>query len=155
MVFDVITPQKYKKEHTKQNKPKENFISMQKNICREAHTMHPYSLHHAIQFQLYYQTILPILRGNMAEISAQYGWNRTATRLKVSCLWWGLISLGLVSRCIVPATNKKKSPEDIAVFGAPSKKRRLPTLPHCIAVPSAQAGLTSLFGMGRGGTPPQ
>ena len=34
------------------------------------------------------------------------------------------------------------------------KKRRPPTLPHCIAVPSAQAGLTSLFGMGRGGTPP-
>ncbi len=34
------------------------------------------------------------------------------------------------------------------------KKRRLPTLPHFIAVPSAQAGLTSLFGMGRGGTPP-
>ena len=32
---------------------------------------------------------------------------------------------------------------------------RPPTLPHCIAVPSAQAGLTSLFGMGRGGTPPQ
>ena len=27
--------------------------------------------------------------------------------------------------------------------------------PHCIAVPSAQAGLTSLFGMGRGGTPLQ
>ena len=35
------------------------------------------------------------------------------------------------------------------------QRRRLPTLPHCIAVPSAQAGLTSLFGMGRGGTPPQ
>ena len=35
------------------------------------------------------------------------------------------------------------------------KRRRPPTLPHCIAVPSAQAGLTSLFGMGRGGTPPQ
>ena len=35
-----------------------------------------------------------------------------------------------------------------------NEKRRLPTLPHCIAVPSAQAGLTSLFGMGRGGTPP-
>ena len=30
-----------------------------------------------------------------------------------------------------------------------------PTLPHSIAVPSAQAGLTSLFGMGRGGTPLQ
>ena len=83
MVFDVITPQKYKKEHTKQNKPKENFISMQKNICREAHTMHPYSLHHAIQFQLYYQTILPILCGNLAEISAQYGWDYLA-------IWLGL-----------------------------------------------------------------
>ena len=35
-----------------------------------------------------------------------------------------------------------------------NEKRRLPTLPHCIAVPSAQAGLTSLFGMGRGGTLP-
>ena len=34
------------------------------------------------------------------------------------------------------------------------EKRQLPTLPHCIAVPSAMAGLTSLFGMGRGGTPP-
>ena len=34
------------------------------------------------------------------------------------------------------------------------ERRRRPTLPHCIAVPSAQVGLTSLFGMGRGGTPP-
>ena len=33
------------------------------------------------------------------------------------------------------------------------KKRQPPTLP-LNAVPSAQAGLTSLFGMGRGGTPP-
>ena len=39
--------------------------------------------------------------------------------------------------------------------GLSLKRRRLPTLPHCIAVPSAQAGLTSLFGMGRGGTPLQ
>ena len=31
-------------------------------------------------------------------------------------------------------------------------KRRLPTLP-LNAVPSARLGLTSLFGMGRGGTP--
>ena len=31
--------------------------------------------------------------------------------------------------------------------------RRRPTLPHCGAVPSARAGLTSLFGMGRGGAP--
>ena len=36
-----------------------------------------------------------------------------------------------------------------------NKRRRLPTLPHCIAVPSAQVSLTSLFGMGRGGTSPQ
>lgn len=28
-------------------------------------------------------------------------------------------------------------------------------LSHRIAVPSAQVGLTSLFGMGRGGAPPQ
>jgi hypothetical protein len=27
-------------------------------------------------------------------------------------------------------------------------------LSHCYAVPSALAGLTSLFGMGRGGAPP-
>ena len=32
-------------------------------------------------------------------------------------------------------------------------RRRRPTLPHCGAVPSARSGLTSLFGMGRGGTP--
>jgi hypothetical protein len=30
------------------------------------------------------------------------------------------------------------------------KERQRLTLPHVIAVPSAQAGLTSLFGMGRG-----
>ena len=46
-----------------------------------------------------------------------------------------------------------KSPED---FSSGLRERwRPPTLPHCIAVPSAQAGLTSLFGMGRGGTPLQ
>ena len=33
------------------------------------------------------------------------------------------------------------------------KKRRWPTLPQLNAVPSARVGLTSLFGMGRGGTP--
>ena len=44
----------------------------------------------------------------------------------------------------------------------PSQKRnggikewRRPTLPQQCAVPSALAVLTSLFGMGRGGTPPQ
>ena len=50
----------------------------------------------------------------------------------------------------------QKSAEDISIPSTlASKRRRPPTLPHCIAVPSAQAGLTSLFGMGRGGTPPQ
>ena len=51
-------------------------------------------------------------------------------------------------------TNTKKAPTTF-VIEALDKRRRLPTLPHCIAVPSAQVGLTSLFGMGRGGTPPQ
>ena len=50
--------------------------------------------------------------------------------------------------------HKKRSPKSFDSED-PDKRRQLPTLPHCIAVPSAQAGLTSLFGMGRGGTPPQ
>ena len=50
-----------------------------------------------------------------------------------------------------PGTSSSLVPGLLLLF----KRRRLPTLPHCIAVPSAQAGLTSLFGMGRGGTPPQ
>ena len=49
--------------------------------------------------------------------------------------------------------HKKRSPKSFDSED-PDKRRQLPTLPHCIAVPSAQAGLTSLFGMGRGGTPP-
>ena len=35
-----------------------------------------------------------------------------------------------------------------------SKKRRLPTLPTGGSVPSAMVSLTSLFGMGRGGSSP-
>ena len=50
--------------------------------------------------------------------------------------------------------EKQKGP-DYLRNQDPHKKRQLPTLPHCIAVPSAQPGLTSLFGMGRGGTPAQ
>ena len=46
-------------------------------------------------------------------------------------------------------TNKKRSPASLQG----SLRRRLPTLPHETAVPSALMGLTSLFGMGRGGTP--
>ena len=66
-------------------------------------------------------------------------------------------------------SEKKKPAEKKKIRGKKNKKaseifrnlrlfierRRRPTLPHCIAVPSAQVGLTSLFGMGRGGTPPQ
>ena len=51
--------------------------------------------------------------------------------------------------------TQRKSPESFLTQGFSKKRWRPPTLPHCIAVPSAQAGLTSLFGMGRGGTPPQ
>ena len=53
-------------------------------------------------------------------------------------------------RCV----QTKRAPKTF-VLEALTERRRLPTLPHCIAVPSAQVGLTSLFGMGRGGTPPQ
>ena len=49
---------------------------------------------------------------------------------------------------------QRKEPCSLVTTGLSLEKRRLPTLPHCIAVPSAQAGLTSLFGMGRGWTPP-
>ena len=51
--------------------------------------------------------------------------------------------------------HTKKSPGSLLNRGPLYKRRRPPSLPHCIAVPSAQAGLTSLFGMGRGGTPLQ
>ena len=49
----------------------------------------------------------------------------------------------------------KKSRRPLEDDGKTVKNGRSPTLPHCIAVPSAQAGLTSLFGMGRGGAPLQ
>ena len=49
----------------------------------------------------------------------------------------------------------EKAPTTYVIEASLFERRRLPTLPHCIAVPSAQVGLTSLFGMGRGGTPPQ
>ena len=51
--------------------------------------------------------------------------------------------------------EKQKSLRNLSKSEALDKRRRLPTLPHCIAVPSAQVSLTSLFGMGRGGTSPQ
>ena len=50
---------------------------------------------------------------------------------------------------------KKCRPTGDEPGGRQHERRRHPTLPHCSAVPSAQPGLTSLFGMGRGGTPAQ
>ena len=47
--------------------------------------------------------------------------------------------------------NEKSQPVSwLASFGS----WRLPTLPHGVAVPSALVSLTSLFGMGRGGSSP-
>ena len=54
-----------------------------------------------------------------------------------------------------PARHKKNPRQTFQSIRDSDKRRRCPTLPHCIAVPSAQAGLTSLFGMGRGGAPSQ
>ena len=51
--------------------------------------------------------------------------------------------------------ENKKAPTTFVIEASEIERRRLPTLPHCIAVPSAQVSLTSLFGMGRGGTSPQ
>ena len=51
--------------------------------------------------------------------------------------------------------TKKSRPTGDEPGGRQHERRRHPTLPHCSAVPSAQPGLTSLFGMGRGGTPAQ
>ena len=53
------------------------------------------------------------------------------------------------------AYKKQKPSKEKGNFleGFRKTRRRLPTLPHAIAVPSALSGLTSLFGMGRGGAP--
>ena len=50
--------------------------------------------------------------------------------------------------------NKRKSPQDVCPKGFCIRKWRLPTLPPGMAVPSAMVSLTSLFGMGRGGSSP-
>ena len=57
-------------------------------------------------------------------------------------------SVSTVKNVIV--LNKKRPPESLLKV---SEGWRLPTLPLGIAVPSALTGLTSLFGMGRGGSP--
>ena len=52
-----------------------------------------------------------------------------------------------------PRAQKKKSRLNVTSIGT-SEKRQLPTLPPGGAVPSALVSLTSLFGMGRGGSSP-
>ena len=48
--------------------------------------------------------------------------------------------------------TQRKEPRRHTTSGLPEVRRR-PTLPTGVSVPSARAGLTALFGMGRGGTP--
>ena len=50
--------------------------------------------------------------------------------------------------------NLKKHPRNLIDFRGVQKKWQLPTLPPGGAVPSAMVSLTSLFGMGRGGSSP-
>ena len=49
----------------------------------------------------------------------------------------------------LPLCDKKKDPDQMN--DRDPRRRRRPTLPPGVAVPSAQTGLTSLFGMVRGG----
>ena len=63
----------------------------------------------------------------------------------------------MISDGYIYLIKKKQKKESLLLYlqQGLTEKGRSPTLPHCIAVPSAQTGLTSLFGMGRGGTPTQ
>ena len=56
--------------------------------------------------------------------------------------------------CGGTARGENPLPRDARPGGRNKKKGRRPALPPVKAVPSARAGLTALFGMGRGGTPP-
>ena len=67
----------------------------------------------------------------------------------------GAIYMCSCQKNISSRQDTKKGLQSRLTLKTSSKRRQPPTLPHCIAVPSAQTGLTSLFGMGRGGTPPQ
>ena len=67
------------------------------------------------------------------------------------CVGWG--SYGWAVRAAgFGCLHKQKSPPGFLSKGFSKKGGYL--LSHGCAVPSARAGLTSLFGMGRGGTPP-
>ena len=51
------------------------------------------------------------------------------------------------------STKKRKALPAILLEGLPLENKMAATYSPACAVPSARSGLTSLFGMGRGGTP--
>ena len=80
----------------------------------------------------------------------------------VICTVSGECEMTLSGKYKCPASAEKNAitspPRNARVPGTTSvisgtQKRQRPTLPPGGAVPSARAGLTSLFGMGRGGSP--
>ena len=76
-------------------------------------------------------------------------WQKLCKRLIID----KLANIGTTSLCTkrwLSIGIKKRPPEFLLKV---SEGWRLPTLPLGIAVPSALTGLTSLFGMGRGGSP--
>ena len=74
-----------------------------------------------------------------------------------TCLWSGWRPVAgrprrPPGRSGLPRCIQRKEPRCHTTSGPPEVRRR-PTLPTGVSVPSARAGLTALFGMGRGGTP--
>ena len=59
-----------------------------------------------------------------------------------------------MTKTLTVCGKKKRSLQAERVFAWRLRKGGGYLLSHGCAVPSAQAGLTALFGMGRGGTPP-
>ena len=56
-------------------------------------------------------------------------------------------------RRIGPVQERRKALPAILLEGLPLENKMAATYSPACAVPSARSGLTSLFGMGRGGTP--
>ena len=76
--------------------------------------------------------------------------------LKMQSAFWAILAgveltEGVLFGQAPPRAQKKKSRLNVTSIGT-SEKRQLPTLPPGGAVPSALVCLTSLFGMGRGGS---
>ena len=71
-----------------------------------------------------------------------------------ACIGWNVLySLYSLYSHLSVRYKKGRAASRMILEAALPERRRRPTLPHCGAVPSARPGLTSLFGMGRGGTP--